>query len=75
MHEWARRLTSDRVARRGPVRCGVARPGHWARRSTVGPADQSVMQTRITFVLSNVFELTVFFAAAAALGVGLLGLR
>ena len=33
------------------------------------------MQTRITFVLSHVFELTVFFAAAAALGVGLLGLR
>lgn len=29
----------------------------------------------ITLVLSNVFELTIFFAAAAALGVGLLGLR
>ena len=33
------------------------------------------MTTRITLVLSNVAELTIFFAAAAALGVGLLGLR
>lgn len=33
------------------------------------------MTTRITLVLTNAFELTVFFAAAAALGVGLLGLR
>ena len=33
------------------------------------------MQARITLVLSNVAELTIFFAAAAALGVGLLGLR
>jgi hypothetical protein len=33
------------------------------------------MQTRFVSVLSNVFELTVFAAAAAALGVGLLGLR
>jgi hypothetical protein len=33
------------------------------------------MQTRITLVLSHAIELTVFAAAAAALGVGLLGLR
>lgn len=33
------------------------------------------MQMLITQVLSHVFELTIFFAAAAALGVGLLGLR
>jgi hypothetical protein len=33
------------------------------------------MMTRITFVLSHAFELTIFAAAAAALGVGLLGLR
>ena len=33
------------------------------------------MQTRITYILSHVIELTIFFAAAAALGVGLLGLR
>ena len=33
------------------------------------------MQARITLVLSNVAELTIFFAAAAALGIGLLGLR
>jgi len=33
------------------------------------------MQTRFTLVLSHAFELTVFAAAAAALGVGLLGLR
>jgi hypothetical protein len=33
------------------------------------------MPTRITYILSHVFELTIFFAAAAALGVGLLGLR
>jgi hypothetical protein len=33
------------------------------------------MYSRVTFVLSHVFELTVFAAAAAALGVGLLGLR
>jgi hypothetical protein len=33
------------------------------------------MQAWIALVLSNVAELTIFFAAAAALGVGLLGLR
>jgi hypothetical protein len=33
------------------------------------------MLTRVTFILSHAFELTVFAAAAAALGVGLLGLR
>jgi hypothetical protein len=33
------------------------------------------MYSRVTFVLSHAFELTVFAAAAAALGVGLLGLR
>jgi hypothetical protein len=33
------------------------------------------MQTRIAFVVSNAVELTIFFAAAAALSVGLLGLR
>jgi len=33
------------------------------------------MQARITYILSNFFELTVFAAAAAALGIGLLGLR
>jgi hypothetical protein len=33
------------------------------------------MPAWIGLVLSNVFELTIFFAAAAALGVGLLGLR
>ena len=33
------------------------------------------MQARIALVLSNVAELTIFFGAAAALGVGLLGLR
>jgi hypothetical protein len=36
---------------------------------------QVVMHTRIAYLLSNVAELTIFFAAAAALGVGLLGLR
>jgi hypothetical protein len=33
------------------------------------------MQTRIAWVLSHFVELTVFFAAAAALGLGLLGMR
>jgi len=33
------------------------------------------MITRVTFILSHLVELTVFAAAAAALGVGLLGLR
>jgi hypothetical protein len=33
------------------------------------------MQTRFIFVVSHVAELTIFFAAAAALGIGLLGLR
>jgi hypothetical protein len=33
------------------------------------------MQTRFIFVMSHLAELTIFFAAAAALGIGLLGLR
>lgn len=33
------------------------------------------MQERIVSVLSHVVELTLFFGAAAALGLGLLGLR
>lgn len=33
------------------------------------------MQSRIVWVVSQVAELTIFFAAAAALGAGLLGLR
>lgn len=33
------------------------------------------MQTRIASVVSHVAELTIFFGAAAALGLGLLGLR
>ena len=33
------------------------------------------MHTRVAWVLSHFLELTVFFAAAAALGAGLLGLR
>ena len=39
------------------------------------PLPQVVMQTRIAFLVSNAVELTIFFAAAAALSVGLLGLR
>jgi hypothetical protein len=33
------------------------------------------MQTRFILAMSHVAELTIFFAAAAALGIGLLGLR
>ena len=64
----------------GVARCKSARPpaagglGGGVRRDPA-PLPQVVMQTRIAFVVSNAVELTIFFAAAAALSVGLLGLR
>ena len=50
--------------------------GCGASPSAGGPSCRcSRMHTRVAWVLSHFLELTVFFAAAAALGAGLLGLR